>query len=790
MSSEKLIADFSGGMNASVAVDKLTENECLLAENIRLDEQGNVLITGANTLQNTSSLSGSVHSLFFDPSLGAITGAGTNVYFGTNFGSLALSTATNPNASKISFGGALNRVYMDLSLVGYFKDISIADLVTVDWAPPSASAAVTTGPNTAATFGSALGTNGTRTATASAFGFSLGTSGMQGVLSVATCTYTVTVNNSGTGAFSGNANGNITAKMFVGGGAVGTATSQSVSLGFSGSGPGSHTYTFVQAFSFGNANNLWGDASLSPSQVNASNFGFQFSASATAGGGSGFTFNSFFASFIPPCSCTVYQGAGGFTAATGAAGVLSGTYTWKMTFTAINGEESDASIASASIVLSSQQGTLTAISTGDIRTTGRNIYRKGGSLSSYYLVGSIPDNSTTTFSDNLTDLAALTQGLILAGDTVGDEPNTRLGNQAVKYPTYHYDRVFWASGNMLIWSKPLNGFAYPADFSTPVGDGKTVTGIFSMGGELFILKPDAIYRFSGTDENSFLLSKTLSPVGTDWPFTAVVSGGASTGFYYTGRILFANSRGVWAFNGYTSNKITPKLDLWFRQVDRTNISLFGTSGFHPPEILNSAVTGLASAAANPLFYYLSYAEAGQIVPNAILAFDLEKGNITKRPFAAQSLTIDPVQGYIYGGNSSGSILKLDDWGAPNNGLGANINMDFQDKYRDLGMRGSRFALEGLEFMLATNGQSVTPTVYFDDGANSETLSAISTPSHSITKVFRAVTSANSRFCRNFSFRLNYQGASVNSGNIPNIQLIHVKAYFDLRGARARTGEAP
>src|SRR6266576_6470803 len=114
MPQEAVIADFSGGMNASAGMDKLAENECLLAENVRFDEQGNVLITGANTLQNTASLAGSVHSVFFDPALGAVAGAGTNVYLGSAFSSLAVSTSTNPGASKISFGAAPNRVYMAL----------------------------------------------------------------------------------------------------------------------------------------------------------------------------------------------------------------------------------------------------------------------------------------------------------------------------------------------------------------------------------------------------------------------------------------------------------------------------------------------------------------------------------------------------------------------------------------------------------------------------------------------------------------------------------------------------
>lgn len=778
MPQEKLIADFSGGMNASVAVDKLKDNECLLAENIRFDEQGNAIITGANTLQNASPLSDSIHSLFLDSALGAIAGAGTKVYFGSNFSSPTLSAITNSRGTKISFGAGTKRIYMDLSAKGYFKDSSVSDLVTVDWAPPSASSAITTGPN-AGTYVNVTSTGGT----SSGYGFSLGTQNMQGIVVSALTTATVVVSALDPMSHQSNFLVLSTQVLIVNGVPVGSSkTFGAFNVSF---GLATIPFSFVSVE--GNQNDLWGVSSLTPAQVNAANFGVSFSFSVIPLDNSSVSLTG--TTKVAP-TITAYQSASGFVANTGAAGTLTGTYTWKVTFTALNGEESDASIASGAIVLSAQQGTITAVPTGDSRTTGRNIYRKGGSLSSYYLIGSIPDNVSTTFSDNLTDLAALNQAIILAGDTVGDEPNTRLGNQAVKYPTQHYDRIFWASGNTLIWSKPLNAFAYPADFESDVGDGKDITGIFSMGGELFIIKPDTIWRLSGTDENSFVLSKTLSPVGTDWPFTAVISGGVATGFYLTGRIIFANSRGLWAFNGYTSNKLTPKLDLWFRQDDRTGISLFGTTGFHPPEIQNSSATVLNCAAANPLFYYLAYAEAGQSTPNAILVLDLERGAIAKRPFAAQSLVSDSVLSYIYAGNGFGNIVKLDDWTSSGSGIGGNVNMDFQDKYRDFGLRGSRFALWGLEFMIATNGQSLTPTVYFDDGTSSEALAPISIAGQQPAKVYRKLSGSASRLCRNSSFRLNYQGASVNSGNVPNIRLVHVKAYFEPREARARTGENP
>lgn len=770
MSQEHVLQDFSGGMNASVAVDKLDDKECLLAESVRFDEAGNVLISGANTAQNSVAISdgtsSNVHSLFFDSAIGCVAGVGTDIWFGVDPAHLSDLSSVNSTSAKMSFGAATNRVYMDINAVGYFKDTRISSLVTVDWAPPSATSAVTTGPNTA----SGLTTSG-GTFTATGFGFSLGTQNMQGAQSTFTVLSTYTNTSTTTILVTTET---CVASLLVGGVPAGTSTSQTQVFLIQ---PATLT-TNTTVYTFGNANYLWGSPSLTPTQVNASNFGFRLGVIGPSEL-QGFSLTS--------DKCTVYQSASGFVAVTGAAGNLSGTYTWKVSFTAVGGEESDASSASASIVLASQQGTLTAIPTGDARSAGRNIYRKGGSLTSYYLVGSIPDNSSTTFADNVTDLSALATAVILPGDTIGDEPNSRLGNQAVRYPCLHYERTFWASGNTLIWSKPLNGFAYPVDFSTPVGDSKVITGIVSQGGELIVFKPDSIWRLTGTDENSFQLARTLSPVGSEWPFSIVFAGGSTSGFYFTGRILFANRQGIWAFNGYSSNKISSKLDLWFRQDDRTNVSLFGANGFHSPEIVSAAATAGFQGAASASFYRLAYAEAGHTSNNAMLVLDLERGNISKRSFSAPCMAVDPVSGYFYAGSSSGVIVKLDDWNATNSGLGGAVNFDFQTKYNDLELRGSKFAVWGIEFLINTSGQTVTPSVYFDEGTGTaETLGTISVSQ--ATRVFRKLAGASSRSCRNFSIRLNCSSSAVNTTGKPSVQLNHLKIYYEPRQARARTGE--
>lgn len=789
MAQEKLLQDFSGGMNALAAVDKLDPKECLLAENCRLDETGNIQSAGAFTHQNTSpyaAASGTntnnVHSLFWNPSLGGVAGVGQDVFIGPTLGGLASKLAAkNANRQKMSFASAPNRVYFDVGSVGYWTDMT--NLLLVDWAPPSAASAVTTGPNAAGTFGQFPG--GTAVASASGFGFSLGAQGMQGVVALATTTYTVTVQPTGTGAFSGVANGTLIGKLYVGGGAVGTSIVSQTTLSFNGSGPAPQTFTFVEVFSLGSPNNLWGYAPLSPAQVNASNFGFQFMSYPTGGSTTNCNFNVLSAVFSPPVTSTVYQGAGGFTANTGAAGALTGTYVWKITFVAANGEESDGSIDSTNVILSAQQGTLTAIPTGDARTTSRNVYRKGLAASTgltlHYLVGSIPDNTTTTYSDNMTDLAALTEGVILAGDVPGDFPNSRLGSTQVRFPVYHYDRVFWVNQgqqNQIIWSKPLDGFAYPAVNSIDVGDSKPITRLVSIFGELIIVKTDSIWRLTGADETSFDLTQTPSSVGTDESFSVVT---------LPDKIIFANRWGLWVFNGYTSQPLTTKLDLWFKQEDRSGVSLFGVNGFHPPEVSSSSAPLNFDAVGNNEKFYFAYAEAGQPQNNALLVFDVKHGNITKREPGTPlplSLAIDPVTGFVYMGEADGFVSILDDWTGATGG-GTALNFDFQHGYQDF-QRGSNKSLWALEFFINTNGQSLTPYVYYDQGLASETLAPIVTTG--LQRVVRTMQATNSRKMQNFSWRLNGSLSVVNANGTPQIEIVHVKVLYDLRVGRSRTGQ--
>jgi hypothetical protein len=777
---EQIFADFSGGMNALAAVDKLDPKECLLAENVRLDETGNIQSAGALTAQNTSAYAAvggtntnNVHSLFWNPSLGAVAGVGQDVFFGSRLGGMASGLAgKNSSLKKMSFASAPGRVYFDVGSTGYWTDM--ANLLSVDWQPPDVAGATIIGPKTVGT-GVAVGTaalwtNANNITSTSSTTFV----SLRGRLPSGQLQATM-----GTNSFAVNANPvtgiGVTFVMeetnSAGDEVLITLVRNGIPVGASRPIILNDSTGIFSTYTAGHQTDLWGLSSLSQADVNAGNFGFQLQ---YAGNPDTFVVLQAYQGQV-----TIYQGAG-MVGGTGAAGTLTGTYTWKVAFVSTSGEESQSGGPTASIILSAQQGTLTAIPVGDGRTTARNLYRKGGALTSYYLVGTIQDDVSTTYADNQTDIATLATGVILAGDVPGDQANTRLGNTMVRFPVLHYDRMFWinqAQKNQIIWSKPLNGFAYPVNNQMNVGDSKPISRIVSIFGELIIEKTDSIWRLTGTDENSFNLTQTPSAVGTDESFTVAA---------LPDKLPFANRYGLWVFNGYTSQPLTPKLDLWFKQDDRTSEELFGVNGFHPPEVASLTVPLNFEAVANSEKYVLAYAEAGQAANNAILIFDLKHGNITKRtiPGSPLSLAIDPVTGFIYVGDSNGFVSLLDDWnGATQRGSAANF--DFQTGYFDL-QRGSNKSLWAIELFLDTDGQSLTPSIYYDNGASSETLPAVS--ASTLQRIVRPVQNANARKMQNFSVRLNGSINPVNSNGSPAIQIVHVKALFDVRTGRARTGQ--
>lgn len=92
------------------------------------------------------------------------------------------------------------------------------------------------------------------------------------------------------------------------------------------------------------------------------------------------------------------------TCTEGAAGNLNGVYYYRLTFVTANGE-TEYGTASAPITVVDKKVELSSIPTGTTKCTARKIYRTAAGASAYacQYVGTISDNTTTTYSDNLAD---------------------------------------------------------------------------------------------------------------------------------------------------------------------------------------------------------------------------------------------------------------------------------------------------------------------------------------------------------------------------------------------------
>lgn len=772
------IADFSGGLSLGASLDKIPQRECILADNCRFTELGSVAAAGASTKQNSSAYTDgantNVWSIGVNPTVAHIALVGNDVYAGTVLSGLSsLLDEVNSASEKTSFAEQNERVFYDTNGTPRFVDGNAA-AHTVDWAPPIGTG-ITDGPNSSGTQAStdrgasypawsnpsnAASSNNVRTIVAltnsgrdsdyltlTNFGFSVATATVLGISAAIELRLT-------------NISGFEQVTFYVTLIKAGVPAGETKVYEFTDQSGADTTITL------GGISDLW-DTTWTDAQVDASTFGIQISAH--------FSFTGFSGPYtvdveIDHVTLTVTSQASSFIATSGAAGVLNATYTYKATFYDIDGNESQASEATASVSPTNDVVDLSAVSTGDSKTVGRRIYRKGGALTFYYRVGQISDNATTTFQDNQSDAATLADGILLAGEAEGDDPNTRIGSSAdVKYPAFYYDRLFWADQtagrrNRVVWSKPTHPFAYPGAHFFDVGDEKPITRIVPFLDDLIIFKTDSIWRLTGRSEDNFQLTRTPATVGTTMPFTVVK---------LQDRIMFTNSQGLWFFDGVTARKATNRLDRFFDGETVNGIA---------PISVTSTTEILAEATSDGDSYYLAYSDDGAGNTN-VLKVDISGGTIGRFTANALSLAANPTTGIVYYGDASGFIKTLDDLTATNDAT-ATVPFAYQTKFF-YPERGSNVSFTGIEIEADTSGQNITVQGYFDGNtATAVSIGTLNTTSRGLQ--YLPIPPGASRKARSMSFKISASLSTVNESNSPAVTMYAAKIYIEELRQRSRT----
>jgi len=294
------------------------------------------------------------------------------------------------------------------------------------------------------------------------------------------------------------------------------------------------------------------------------------------------------------------------TAVVGGAGVLTGAYSYHYTYVNSQGQESNPSPVSATVNPAAQLVNLTipvapAPVGASQQVTARYIYRTEAGGTTYFRVGTIGDNITTAFADNIPDSGL---GIQLEFDNNFPPPLSMIEN--------HKDRLWGVDPNFpsnLLFSKQYREGQWPILNSIPVGldDGDVITSLVSFFDVLVVFKRKSIYVVSGDQEFNFQLqeAQTDNRIGSvNNRCTAVVDN----------KVFFLSERGVYSFDGlrvkYESIKIEPIFD-----ANDTTLPFH----LNYSQASKACATNYKSSVNN--WYYLAIPTVSSTTNDTILVFD-------------------------------------------------------------------------------------------------------------------------------------------------------------------------
>lgn len=349
------------------------------------------------------------------------------------------------------------------------------------------------------------------------------------------------------------------------------------------------------------------------------------------------------------------------------AGVLIGTYFYFVTFYNANQESSPSPISAAHTV-SSKTINLTAIPTSsDSQTVGRNIYRFGGTMQDILLVGSIADNTTTTFADNTADTAITGQALILHRDV--PQPFYDIVQFKGRIWGFGYSGTAVGNpasiaGNSDLW---YSNYEEPWGFDNvnqvlPVGrnsGGDIAVAVRPLSSILCLLKSQTFWTYWGGD------NPTTDPA----PFMVAPVGcvNKQSAFVAYQRLFF----------------ITPELTIqMFDGSALTNISDNRTTG------ANSSIKGildgfsLSDAQAAVGFAYDNMACFSFPTQSITFLYDIPTGQWFKLPWATDMAVFNLEEQNTVIASRPSSAGTLDQWFAAETDLGAAITSSYISRISD------------------------------------------------------------------------------------------------------------
>ena len=125
-----------------------------------------------------------------------------------------------------------------------------------------------------------------------------------------------------------------------------------------------------------------------------------------------------------------------------------------------------------------------------------------------YLVYELPDNTTSTYSDDNTD-AVLQLKEILGTDGYGEPHNSMVDTTAG-----YLQRSWGIYDNRITWSEPYKPFSFLATSDIVVTkDNENLVAIVDWGDQMFIVSTDRWYRLQGHDPDTWAIKRTFTDTG-------------------------------------------------------------------------------------------------------------------------------------------------------------------------------------------------------------------------------------------------------------------------------------
>lgn len=238
------------------------------------------------------------------------------------------------------------------------------------------------------------------------------------------------------------------------------------------------------------------------------------------------------------------------TAATGGAGVLTGDYSYKVTYyDSVSGHESNPSIASNTFSSSSNQISLTGIPVStDAQVNKRRIYRTttGGGI--WLWIADINDNTTTSWTDNLSDSNL---GIEVEQFANGVPP---ICSMAIVYKGFAF-MVANNSSRAYFTKQNFPNAHHSNDFrDLDPNDNDTITGMTRLGDFIVTYKNDSIWNGGGDDRYTFTFVRQVTGTGS-------INHKSIVNIPTVSKVMALSEGGFYAYNGineeYASEVIEP-----------------------------------------------------------------------------------------------------------------------------------------------------------------------------------------------------------------------------------------